>query len=137
MGYFMTEKELQERESVQLEIQARRVVLNKVENAFKRLKIQAEANYEKRKEKVLAARSYRSIDEAHDAWGYDLITDKEFEEIKKIFESGDEYIKHKLSPQEISVKILGHFMGRLEAEIRNFEFQLLSTDKQEHLKKPK
>ena len=41
-----------ERESLLLEIQSRKEVLKKIENAYKRLKQQAEANYEKRKAKI-------------------------------------------------------------------------------------
>lgn len=133
----MTEKELQERASIKLEIEARKEVLKKVENAFKRLRKQADSNLEKRKEKVRAAREYRSLDEAHEAWGYDFITDEEFEEIKKVFELGDAYIENDLSPQEVAVNILGRFMGGLNKEIRSFEFELLPIEEQERIRKQK
>lgn len=68
-----------------LEIQSRKEVLKKIENAYQRLKKQAESNYEKRKAKIQAASEYKSIDEAHEAWGYDCITEKEYNEIVKIF----------------------------------------------------
>lgn len=133
----MTEKELRERASIQLEIKARKEVLKKVENAFKRLMKQADSNLEKRREKVRAAREYRSLDEAHEAWGYDFITDEEFEEIKKVFELGDAYIENDLSPQEVAVNILGRFMGGLNKEIRSFEFELLPIEEQERIRKQK
>lgn len=126
----MTGKEKQEREAILLEIQSRKEVLKKIENAYKRLKKQAEANYEKRKEKAQAASEYKSIDEAHDAWGYDCITEQEYNEIVKVFEQGAEYVEKHLSPQEVAVKILGEFMGRLSSEIRSFEFDLLSPEEQ-------
>lgn len=133
----MTEKELRERASIKLEIKARKEVLKKVENAFKRLRKQADSNLEKRREKVRAAREYRSLDEAHEAWGYDFITDEEFEEIKKVFELGDAYIENDLSPQEVAVNILGRFMGGLNKEIRSFEFELLPIEEQERIRKQK
>lgn len=133
----MTEKELRERASIKLEIEARKEVLKKVENAFKRLRKQADSNLEKRREKVRAAREYRSLDEAHEAWGYDFITDEEFEEIKKVFELGDAYIENNLSPQEVAVNILGRFMGGLNKEIRSFEFELLPIEEQERIRKQK
>lgn len=133
----MTEKELQERASIKLEIEARKEVLKKVENAFKRLRKQADSNLEKRKEKVRAAREYRSLDEAHEAWGYDFITDEEFEEIKKVFELGDAYIENNLSPQEVAVNILGRFIAGLNKEIRSFKFELLPIEEQECIRKQK
>lgn len=59
----MTDREKKERDAILLEIQSRKVVLEKIENAYKRLKRQAEAQYEKRKAKVQAASEYESIEE--------------------------------------------------------------------------
>ena len=98
-GVIMTDKEKQEYEAILLEIQSRKEVLKKIENAYKRLKKQAEANYEKRKANVQAASEYKSIDEAHDAWGYDCITEQEYNEIVKVFEQGAEFVEKHLSPQ--------------------------------------
>lgn len=61
---------------------------------------------------------------------YDCITEQEYNEIVKIFELGAEYVEKHLSPQEVAVKILGEFMGRLSSEIRSFEFDLLPPEKQ-------
>ena len=126
----MTDKEKKERDALILEIQSRKEVLKKIENAYKRLKKQAEANYEKRKLKIQFASEYKSIDEAHDAWGYDCITENEYYEIVKIFEQGKEYVEKQLSPQEVAAKILGEFIGRLNSEIRSFEFDLLPPEEQ-------
>ena len=108
-------------------------MLEKIENAYKRLKKQAEAQYEKRKSKVQAASEYESIEYAHTAYGYDYITEKEYYEIVKIFEQGEEYVEKHLSPQEVAVKILGRFIGRLNSEIRSFEFDLLPPEEQARL----
>lgn len=126
----MANNEKKERDTLILEIQSRKEVLKKIENAYKRLKKQAESNYEKRKAKIQAASEYKSIEEAHDAWGYDCITEKEYNEIVKIFEQGKEYVEKQLSPQEVAVKILGEFIGRLNYEIRSFEFDLLPPKEQ-------
>lgn len=75
-------------------------------------------------------REYKSVEEAHDAFGYDCITEKEYCDILEIFEKGEEYIEKHLSPQEVAVKILGEFMGRLSSEIRSFEFDLLPPEEQ-------
>ena len=126
----MTDREKKEREAILLEIQSRKVVLEKIENAYKRLKKQAKVQYEKRKAKVQAANEYESIEDAHTAYGYDCITETEYYEIVKIFEQGEEFVEKHLSPQEVAVKILGEFIGRLNSEIRSFEFDLLPQEEQ-------
>lgn len=126
----MTDKEKKEREALNLEIRSRKAVLEKIENAYQRLKKQALANYEKRKAKVQQASEYKTVEELHDAWGYDCITEDEYYEILKIFEQGEEYVEKHLSPQEVGVKILGEFIGRLMSEIRSFEFELLPPEEQ-------
>lgn len=77
-----------------------------------------------------SASEYKSVEEAHDAFGYDCITEKEYCDILETFEKGEEYIEKHLSPQEVAVKILGEFVGRLNAEIRSFEFDLLPLEEQ-------
>lgn len=94
----MTDKKMKERNAMILEIQSRKVVIEKIKNAYKRLKRQAEANYDKRKLKIQSASEYKSVDEAHDAWGYDCITEKQYNEIRKIFEQGEEYLEKHVSP---------------------------------------
>ena len=132
----MTDKKMKERNAMILEIQSRKVVIEKIKNAYKRLKRQAEANYDKRKLKIQSASEYKSVDEAHDAWGYDCITEKQYNEIRKIFEQGEEYLEKHVSPQEVA-KILGEFIGRLSYEIRSFEFELLPPEEQERIRKLK
>lgn len=126
----MTDKEKKERDAIVLEIQSRKEVLKKIENPYERLKRQAEANYEKRKQKVQSVGEYRTVEEAHEAYGYDCITEREYNEIVEIFEKGKEYVVNSLSPQEVAVKILGEYIGKLNHEIRSFEFDLLPPDEQ-------
>lgn len=57
----MNDKEEKERDDLNLEIQSRKEVLKKIENAFKRLKHQAEANYENRKAKIQSARDIKPL----------------------------------------------------------------------------
>ena len=63
----MTEKEKLELKFLKLEVRARKEILKKIENPYRRLIDQAHAQREKRKSEVLAAREYKSIEEARDA----------------------------------------------------------------------
>lgn len=117
----MTEKEKLELKFLKLEVRARKEILKKIENPYRRLIDQAHAQREKRKSEVLAAREYKSIEEARDAQGYDCITEKEFEEIKRVFEKGEAHIENDLSPHEVAVEMLGEFINRLYTEMHSFE----------------
>ncbi len=131
----MTDKEKKERSGLIMEIDARKEVIKKIENPFKRLQVQAERNLQKRKNKIAAARQYSSVEEAREMWGYDVITDDELHDIERFFEEGEDYIANRISPPEYAVRILGEFIARLRSDIRSFEFDLLPPEEQERIKK--
>lgn len=127
----MTERERAEYESLRLEISAREEVVKKLSAPQKLLSEQAKARLEKRKAKVASACEYRNIEEARDAWGYDCISEKEFEEIKSIFERGEDYILNRLSIKEVAAKILDGIVGRLLMDISVFKKELRELEKNE------
>lgn len=130
----MTDKEKKERDALILEINARKEVLKKLENPFKRLQAQAKKNLQKRKDKIETAKQYASVEEAREMWGYDAITDDEFYDIERFFEEGEDYISNRISPPEYAVRILGEFMSRLRSDIRSFEFELLPPEEHERIR---
>ena len=73
---------------------------------------------------------YKTPDEAHDAYGYDCITEAEYEQIKEAFEKGEKFVEENTSPEEAAFSILTDFIGRLEREIRSFKFEQLSPEEQ-------
>ena len=130
----MTDKEKKERDDLKMEIEARKEVLKKIENPFKRLQAQAEKCLQKRKDKIDAAKQYASVEEAREMWGYDAITDDEFHDIERFFEEGEDFIANQISPQEYAVRILGEFVARLRSDIRSFEFELLPPEEHERIR---
>ena len=117
----MTDKEKNARDDLKMEIEARKEVLKKIENPFKRLKAQADKNLQK---------TYSSVEEAREMWGYDAITEDELHDVERFFEEGEDFVANRISPQEYAVRILGEFVSRLRSEIRSFEFGLLPMEEQ-------
>lgn len=116
--------------ATELEIKARKELLKKLKQTQAHLHQQAQKKLNKRKEKIKAASEYESIEEAHNAYGYDLISEEEFNNIKTIFEKGENYVEHQISPQEAAETILNRIMENLIYEIKCFEFDLLPPEKQ-------
>ncbi len=130
----MTDKEKKEHDDIKMEIEARKEVLRKIENPFKRLQAQADKNVQKRKDKIDAAKTYSSVEEAREMWGYDAITEDELHDVERFFEEGEDFIANQISPQEYAVRILGEFISRLRSDIRSFEFELLPPEEQERIR---
>lgn len=130
----MTDKEKKERDDLEMEIEARKEVLKKIENPFKRLQAQADKNMQKRKDKIAAAKTYSSVEEAREMWGYDAITEDELHDVERFFEEGEDFIANRISPQEYAVRILGEFISRLWSDIHSFEFELLPPEEQERIR---
>lgn len=126
----MTDKEKSARDDLKMKIEARKEVLKKIENPFKRLQAQADKNFQKRKDKMDAAKTYSSVEEAREMWGYDAITEDELHDVERFFEEGEDFIANRIPPQEYAVRILGEFVSRLRSDIRSFEFELLPMEEQ-------
>ncbi len=130
----MTDKEKKEHDDLKMEIDARKEVLRKIDNPFKRLQTQADKNVQKRKDMIATAKTYSSVEEAREMWGYDAITEDELHDVERFFEEGENFIANRISPQEYAVRILGEFISRLRSDIRSFEFELLSPEEQERIR---
>lgn len=130
----MTDKEKKEHDDLKMEIEARKEVLRTIENPFKRLQVQADKNVQKRKDKIAAAKTYSSVEEAREMWGYDVITEDELHDVERFFIEGEDFIANRISPQEYAVRILGEFISRLRSDMRSFEFGLLPPEEQERIR---
>ena len=129
-----TDKEKKERKELRHEIRARRLVIKKVENAYSRLSQQAENQLNKRKQKVAEFQGYRSVEEARDAYGWDIITEEEFRSIEEMFEKGEKSILNDRSAEEYAAQILGEFITRLKHDISSIEFELLPEKEQDRIR---
>lgn len=115
----MMDKEKKERDDLKMEIEARKEVLRKIENPFKRLQAQAEKNLQKCKDKIEAAKTYSSVEEAREMWGYDAITEDELHDIERFFEEARLHCQ-----SDFIAGICGAYIGRVHLEIAERYSQL-------------
>lgn len=78
---------------------------------------------------------YATLEEAHEAYGYDCITEEEYEELKQAFEHGISEAEAD-DTDSVIVKWLNDFIRRLNDNINIGEYELLSpTEKAERDKR--
>ena len=127
----MTDKE---KLDLKLEIKARKLLLKKLSNVSERMNKQAQKQIDNRKAEVEQMSEYRSIEEASDAYGWNIITEEQFEEFKKMFEAGEDYVDNRVSAEEVASGMLNDFLSRIKRDIRSFEFELLPSAEQETMR---
>lgn len=121
-------------EENKLEIAAREQLLRRLERTLKLLNNRANV---RRKNMILKERAlrgeYRTVDEAHEAYGYGFISEKQYKEIAEAIENKDEEIAALVFPEQAAASILFDFMRRLMNEIEAFKFELLPPEEQSRI----
>ena len=129
-----TDIEREEREALRIEIKARKELARRLAHPLKLLETAAEKEQQKRKERIEHLTEYKSYREAQDAYGWDLITEEEFDEIVRILEEGTEQIEKETTPIEVARNILNRFINGLASEIASFEFDLLDEAEKDRIR---
>lgn len=121
----LSELEREEREALKIEIKARKELARRLEHPLKLLETAAKKEQQKRQERIEHLTEYKSYSEAQEAYGWEFITEEEFDEIVRILEEGTERIEKERTPVEIARDILNKFINGLIYEIASFEYDLL------------
>lgn len=119
-----------ERKELQLELRARRELVRRLAYPLSQLE-KADAKEQARREERSAALSeYKTQQEVHDAYGYDVITEDEYRQICETLEAGEKYVAETLTPVNLALRILRKFVGSMDREARDIEFELLPVEEQ-------
>lgn len=130
----MTDREREERKSLMLEIKAREELLRRLEHPQKLIKAAAEKERQKRKERIEKACQFKSYREAQDAYGWELITEAEFDEAVRVLEEGAQFIENEISPVEYAAELLLKIVGSLNYERASFEFDMLPEKEKDRVR---
>ena len=131
----MTKKNKEEIKGLKIELKARKLILAKLESALKPLAAKAERqriDRAVRRETLLG--EYKTYDEAHEAYGYGYISEKEFEEITKFLESSQKKVDVP-DAEAIAADILKGWIKITKSDIDHFEFELKSPEEQEEIRR--
>jgi len=127
-------KSKDEIKDLKIELKARQLVLSKLETALKPIEAKAKRQHTDRavrRETML--REYKTYDEAHEAYGYGYITQKEFEEITALLENSQKIVD-KPDAEAIAASIIKHWIKTTKSDIYYFEFELKSPEEQEEIR---
>lgn len=119
-----------ERNELQLEIKARKELVKRLAYPLDQLAKADAKERTKREERAAALSEYKTQEEAHEAYGYDIITEEEYRAICDAIEAGEKYVTETMTPVSLAMKILRDLIRRMESESRSLEFELLSPEEQ-------
>lgn len=86
----------------------------------------------KRQTDIAAAMEYRSEGEIQDAYGYDCITEEQYDLYLELFRKGKEALENPpISVEDAALKIIQKVIQDIDEDRRSWEFSALSPEQQE------
>ena len=122
------------RKDLRFEIRARELVLKRLKSPAAHARSLGEKKKQDRIARIEELSSYKSYNEAQEAYGWGYITEEEFWEITDFLEKNED-LKEVKSVEEYASEIINTFMNRLYHEIASLQFELLPPKEQEKLRK--
>jgi len=117
------------------EIKCREILIKRLGTSLSSLTRTVDKENTDRQERVKELSVYQSVQEAHDAYGFDYITWDEFETIKRRFEDAEYAEETSSTTASAALSILKEFIGRLQADIRHFKWEALSPEEKRRIEK--
>lgn len=108
---------MKQKQTINIDVEARNLVLKRLEQPIKLLKARAEKDRSERNERLDRLSSYKSLEEAHTLWGFDYITTEEYEEAERFFENKEKMLNERL-PSEYALDMLSEFYDHIAWEAR-------------------
>lgn len=130
----MTDREKQLRTDYRKEIRARELLCRRLAVPLKQAEAAGEKKRAARFARIDELSEYKTYEEAHEAYGYDVISEQEFYAICDALEHHKQ-LKAEPSPEENAVHMLKEFIGRLQREISYFRYEMLSPKEKAQLRK--
>jgi len=123
----VTEKE---RSSIKVELKSRKIVEKKLETAIRALEkpiARIKAEREKRKEELSEYRDERDL---LDAYGWGIITEEEYDDLRDRMAAGKDLIDNEKSEYEIAQEMMRSWLRDIRSDIESLKFDLLPAEKQ-------
>ena len=117
----MTEREIKD------EIKIRRLVIKKLDTAITALDKTTERTKAEKRAKLEELMEYKTYNEAQDAYGWGMITEKEFDQICDMLEHKEKTVE---TPgiEECASNILKELRTSMYKDIHHYEFELLPRE---------
>lgn len=114
-----------------LEADACAQVIRELERLETKYKRQIDREMGKRRKELESAMEYLSVDEIHEAYGYEMITEEQYQRYTKLFEQGEAALEdHAPTKAERVRQILISVRSDILRERQEWEFSALSPEEQ-------
>ena len=118
---------MSEHERLRFDIQAIELLLKRLDAPTNTLSRAIEREQWAYKKRIQEASQYLSVEQARNDWGCDIISDKEFEEIERYFEKGEEEL---YTVTNAAYEMLNQYKMHLLVAMQSYEFDLLPPEEQ-------
>lgn len=114
-----------------LEADACGKVLKELRRSAEKYKRKVESEQEARKKEFETVMGYRSEDDIRDAYGWEFITEAQFDRYIEIFRKGEQALEeHSPTVNELTYRILCRMISDIDMEQREWRFSALSPAQQ-------
>jgi len=121
-----------EAEGYLLEAAGCRKVLKELERLIEKYKRKVDREQARREEEFEAAMEYRSEEDIQDAYGWELITEKQYDRYLELFREGQSALEHHApTSTEIAYSILRRMAAHVQRDIQEWEFSALTPEQKQ------
>ena len=117
------------------EVKCREILIKRLAAPLAALTKVVDKENNKRQERAAELSLYQTEQEAHDAYGYGYITWDEFLSIQKRFEDLEFAEANPTTVTAAALDMLKEFVGRLQSDIRHFEWTALPDSEKERIER--
>lgn len=117
-------------EGMKLDAEGCRHLLKKLEPVQRSLEATSTKEKGKRADRAAALSQYETEQDIQDAYGYELITDDERQQLLNTLETGEKYVEDTQTKTTVALHLLREFMGQLNHKAGSLEFELLPPEEQ-------
>lgn len=117
-------------EAMELDLKGCRYLIKKLTTVRLSLETAVSKEKGKRAAHILDLSQYKTEEDIQEAYGYELITDDERQNLLEALAIGEKYVENTETKSIVAFHLLQEFMGKLNRKADSLEFELLPPEEQ-------
>lgn len=123
------------KEAMKFEIKCCKYLIRRLETLRKDIQKQVDKETEARIKRHMELCQYKPFEEAQEAYGADLISDKEYHQVMDMLEKAEETEEPVKTIRSAAVEELSRYISDLKRDVRDLEWDMLTPEEQERIRK--
>lgn len=116
------------------EIDCRKLLVKRLQTPKNTLVTACDREANAYSERIGMLTEFKSADEAHEAYGWGIITESEYEQVRDLFEKGEQIRNGRATPSSAALQMLNEIISHLSREIRDFKWDALPEAEKERIR---